>query len=77
MNPQPAVDVQNPPNTDPAPAVPANPVEPVVPAGATPDYANCRDVWDALHRPISAGEPGFKSKFNRDGDGVGCESRPR
>ncbi|WP_249288433.1 hypothetical protein [Mobiluncus mulieris] len=48
MNPQPAVDVQNPPNTDPAPAVPANPVEPVVPAGATPTMQKVRRAIDRL-----------------------------
>nr|WP_228721136.1 excalibur calcium-binding domain-containing protein [Arthrobacter sp. 260] len=24
--------------------------------------------------PIMAGDPGFEAKFDRDGDGVGCQS---
>jgi hypothetical protein len=34
---------------------------------------NCTDVRAAGAAPIYAGDPGFQSKFDRDGDGVGCE----
>ncbi|BBH66459.1 hypothetical protein ACTI_31440 [Actinoplanes sp. OR16] len=43
---------------------------------ATPkpaSYANCAEVEDAGKAPIMAGQPGFQEKFDRDGDGVGCE----
>ena len=44
---------------------------------APASFTRCADVWNALGRPIYAGEPGFRSKFDRDGDGVGCERDPR
>ncbi|MHA7181596.1 GmrSD restriction endonuclease domain-containing protein [Arthrobacter sp. MDB2-24] len=53
----------------PAPVAPA----PVAPAPA-PVYANCSDVRAAGAAPIAAGSPGFQSKFDRDGDGIGCDS---
>ncbi len=40
-------------------------------------YQNCTDVWNRLGRSISPSDPGFQSKFDRDSDGVGCETRPR
>jgi hypothetical protein len=40
-------------------------------------YKNCTEVWAELGRPIMAGEPGFHSKLDGNGDGVGCEQRPR
>jgi hypothetical protein len=36
-------------------------------------YANCSEVRDAGAAPISEGDPGWREKFDRDGDGVGCE----
>ncbi len=73
----------------PAPVVPAAPVEappapaPVVEAPApapfvdvpapAPYYQNCSAVRAAGAAPIYAGQPGFQPKFDRDGDGVGCE----
>lgn len=42
-----------------------------------PTYANCTDVWNRLGRSIYPSDPGFQSKFDRDGDGVGCEVDPR
>lgn len=36
-------------------------------------YANCSEVRAAGAAPIRAGDPGFEKKFDRDGDGVGCE----
>ncbi|QQU85249.1 excalibur calcium-binding domain-containing protein [Corynebacterium riegelii] len=40
-------------------------------------YRNCRAVWDAIGGPIHAGQPGYDSHLDRDGDGVGCEKDPR
>lgn len=65
----------------PAPAYIAEP-EPVyvppapVAAAEVPSsvyYANCTAVRDANAAPIYAGEPGYSSKLDRDGDGVACE----
>lgn len=36
-------------------------------------YQNCAAVRAAGASPIRAGDPGFQSKFDRDGDGIGCE----
>lgn len=64
------------------PAVVA-PAPPVVveaaPAAATPNvsYENCAAVWAATGGPISVGQPGFSVEFDKDGDGVGCETRPK
>ena len=43
----------------------------------TATYKNCADVWNKLGRSIYARDAGFQSKFDRDGDGVGCERDPR
>ena len=43
----------------------------------TATYKNCTDVWNRLGRYIYARDAGFQSKFDRDGDGVGCERDPR
>ena len=43
----------------------------------TATYKNCTDVWNKLGRSIYARDAGFQSKFDRDGDGVGCERDPR
>ncbi|MTD15467.1 hypothetical protein GIS00_16145 [Nakamurella sp. YIM 132087] len=63
--PKPPVTAPKPPVSTPAPT-PAPSVT----------YANCTDVWNTIGRPIRAGEPGYSRKLDRDGDGVGCESRP-
>ena len=42
--------------------------------GGEPAYANCAAVKAAGAAPIRAGDPGWDPKFDRDGDGVGCES---
>lgn len=44
---------------------------------ASVEYKNCKDVWQRLGRPIKRTEPGFRPKFDADGDGTGCERRPR
>ncbi len=36
-------------------------------------YANCTEVREAGASPIHKGDPGYSSKLDRDGDGVGCE----
>lgn len=41
------------------------------PSGVT--YSNCAAVRAAGAAPIRAGDPGFSTKFDGDGDGVGCE----
>jgi hypothetical protein len=43
------------------------------PAPAAVTYANCTAVRAAGAAPIRQGQPGFSSKFDGDGDGVGCE----
>ena len=43
------------------------------PAGATIYYANCDAVRAAGAAPIHRGDPGYASKLDRDGDGIGCE----
>jgi hypothetical protein len=54
------------PTAAPAPA-PAPAPEPGV------SYKNCTDVKAHGAAPIHAGDPGWDPKFDRDGDGVGCE----
>jgi hypothetical protein len=41
--------------------------------GGAVTYANCDAVRAAGKAPIRAGQPGYSSKLDRDGDGVGCE----
>ena len=43
----------------------------------TATYKNCADVWNKLGRSIYPRDAGFQSKFDPDGDGVGCERDPR
>lgn len=43
-------------------------------------YANCRDVWNRLGRPIYPSDPGYTAgprKLDGNSDGVGCEQDPR
>ena len=54
------------PAPQPAPA-------PAPPAGASTYYANCDAVRAAGAAPIHRGDPGYASKLDRDGDGIGCE----
>ncbi|MEW2018665.1 DUF1524 domain-containing protein [Rhodococcus sp. NPDC076796] len=63
------------PSTEPTPAAPAPaPVEaPPAPAPSNVTYKNCAAVRAAGAAPIRVGEPGFSTKFDGDGDGVGCE----
>jgi hypothetical protein len=60
----------------PAPAPQPVKEEAAVPApvnGSDVYYQNCSAVRAAGAAPIRAGNPGWESKFDRDGDGVGCE----
>ncbi|MDV6303552.1 DUF1524 domain-containing protein [Rhodococcus cerastii] len=60
------------PSTEPTPVAPAPaPVEAPAPSNVT--YKNCAAVRAAGAAPIRVGEPGFSTKFDGDGDGVGCE----
>ena len=51
------------------------------PAPAAPAdvyYENCTAVWDAIGRPLLAGDPGYAApRLDRDSDGVACETDPR
>lgn len=42
-------------------------------ASADSPYANCAEVRADGAAPIQEGDPGWDEKFDRDGDGVGCE----
>lgn len=44
------------------------------PAPAAAFYANCAAVRAAGAAPIYAGDPGYSSDLDRDGDGVACEN---
>ncbi len=46
----------------------------VPPRVTAPYYANCDAVRAAGADPILIGEPGYSSKLDRDGDGIGCEN---
>lgn len=36
-------------------------------------YANCSEARAAGAAPIYAGQPGYRSRLDRDGDGIACE----
>ena len=40
---------------------------------ATPDFANCTEANEAGYYNIPASSPVYKKKFDRDGDGIGCD----
>ena len=52
---------------------PPAPAPYVEPPAADVYYQNCSAVRAAGAAPIYAGQAGFQPKFDRDGDGVGCE----
>lgn len=53
---------------------PAPVYEAPAPVAPTVSYASCKEVKAAGAAPIHLGDPGWDSKFDRDGDNVGCES---
>jgi hypothetical protein len=62
----------------PAPAPTAAPAPSAAPAqddggSATTSYDTCGDARAAGAAPVRAGDPGYGSHLDRDGDGVGCE----
>ena len=66
------------PKTAPAPKPAPKPAYTPAPAPApSTSYKNCTDVWNKLGRSIRPSDAGFQSKFDGDGDGVGCENDPR
>jgi hypothetical protein len=36
-------------------------------------YRSCKDAWAAGKAPIHAGQPGYRSGLDADGDGIACE----
>jgi endonuclease YncB( thermonuclease family) len=65
------------PTVQPVPVAAPVPVPPPAPAPASAPtavyYKNCTAVRAAGAAPIRAGDPGWQTKFDGDGDGVGCE----
>ena len=57
----------------PAAAAATPPAAPAPAPAADTFYKNCAAVRAAGAAPIRAGQPGFQTKFDGDGDGVGCE----
>lgn len=51
------------------------PAEPAPAPNPEPDvyYANCKEAKAAGAAPLHVGEPGYRPKLDRDGDGVACE----
>ena len=77
-NPLPGI-IPNPPAPKKSPVAKKATAKPAPAPKPTPaaSYRNCTDVWNKLGRSIYATDTGFQSKFDRDGDGVGCENDPR
>lgn len=63
------------PIAEPAPAPAPRPA--AAPRPATKTYPNCRAVWRDLGRSIRRSDAGYDTHLDRDGDGIGCERRPR
>lgn len=62
--------------TEPAVAEPTEP-GPEEPAAAVDGpFPNCAAAWEAGAAPVHRGDPGYSERLDRDGDGIGCESRP-
>ncbi|GAA4475311.1 hypothetical protein GCM10023094_12530 [Rhodococcus olei] len=53
-------------------APPPAPAPAAVPRSSV-TYANCAAVRAAGAAPLYAGQPGYSSKLDRDGDGIACE----
>ena len=72
---EPTAEVASVEQQPPEPQNQAKPVQPPVPATqpAQVYYKNCAEVRAAGMAPILAGQPGYRSALDRDGDGVACE----
>ena len=42
-------------------------------SGSATYFANCDAARAAGAAPVHRGDPGYSSRLDRDGDGVGCE----
>ena len=61
---------------EPLPTADGEPAAPVSPGGPPPEeasYADCDAVRAAGAAPIRRGDPGWRDRFDRDGDGTGCD----
>jgi len=58
----------------PAPVPALSPAPAPAPSPSAVSYRNCDAVRAAGAAPIRPGDPGWQEKFDRDHDGVGCES---
>ena len=54
-----------------APSRPSSAVRQV--SGRSVYFANCAAARAAGAEPVRAGDPGYSTRLDRDGDGVGCE----
>jgi micrococcal nuclease len=69
-----SVTEQQEPQNNTTQVAPTQPAAPTTPSTDTSVYyANCTAVRAAGADPIYAGQPGYSSKLDRDGDGVACE----
>ncbi|MCD0168052.1 thermonuclease family protein [Deinococcus sp. 23YEL01] len=57
----------------PATAGTPRPAAPTPAPASSVTYRNCSEVRAAGAAPIRRGQPGYSSKLDRDGDGIGCE----
>lgn len=46
-------------------------------APADPPYDNCTQAHQDGAYNIKKGEPGYRAKLDRDGDGIACEPKPQ
>ena len=69
--PQPVAAPAPAPKPAPKPAPAPAPAPVAVPAGVS--FANCDAARAAGAAPVYRGDPGYSSKLDRDGDGIGCE----
>ena len=56
-----------------APAAVAVPAPAPAPAPAAVYYANCAAARAAGAAPVHRGDPGYRTRLDSDGDGIGCE----
>ncbi|MEC4903380.1 excalibur calcium-binding domain-containing protein [Mycobacteroides chelonae] len=46
-------------------------------AQADPPYDNCTQAHQDGAYNIKKGDPGYRTKLDRDGDGIACEPKPQ